>query len=103
MRHFRNSIFFLFLLASMAATGLGQTNPGSITGVVKDARDTPIPGVTVQAQNAETGVKGQSVTNDAGVFRIEALVTGQLQPAGGIARVHKVQSKFNRSAGRTNL
>ena len=76
MRHFRNSIFFLFLLASMAATGLGQANPGSITGVVKDARDTPIPGVAVQAQNAETGVKGQSVTNDAGVFRIEALVPG---------------------------
>jgi len=76
MRHFRNSIFFLSLLVTMAATGLGQTNPGSITGVVKDARDTPIPGVAVQAQNAETGAKGQSVTNDAGVFRIEALAPG---------------------------
>ena len=76
MRHFKNSIFFLFLLTSIAATGLGQTNPGTITGVVKDARDTPLPGVTVQAQNADTGAKGQSVTNDAGVFRIEALGPG---------------------------
>jgi iron complex outermembrane receptor protein len=76
MRHFRNSIFFLSLLVTMAGPGRGQTNPGSITGVVKDARDTPIPGVAVQAQNAETGAKGQAVTNDAGVFRIEALAPG---------------------------
>lgn len=76
MRHFKNSIFSLFFLTSIAATGLGQTRPGAITGVVKDGQGTPIPGVTVQAQHADTGAKGQSVTDDAGVFRIEALAPG---------------------------
>jgi len=76
MRHFRDSIFFFVLFTSIAATVLGQTNSGTIKGIVRDPRNTPIPGVTVQAQNAATGAKVTSVTNDDGVFRIEGLGAG---------------------------
>ncbi len=66
MRHLTFAIFFL----------VAQAGNSTITGTVKDPTDAPIPGVTVRVLNLDTGIQLQTITNEAGVFRISALVPG---------------------------
>ncbi|MBR9911258.1 MAG: hypothetical protein GYB33_12995 [Gammaproteobacteria bacterium] len=56
------------ITAGFTATGYVAADPGltSISGVVLDNQDTPIPGVTVRVENSER----QAVTDDEGQFEI---------------------------------
>jgi Carboxypeptidase regulatory-like domain/TonB dependent receptor len=47
-----------------------------ITGVVEDAAKSPLPGVTVEATNQETGFKAPTVTDAKGFYRLIDLPTG---------------------------
>jgi Carboxypeptidase regulatory-like domain/TonB-dependent Receptor Plug Domain len=76
MKRLTNSVFILFLTAVTAAAGFAQAGNSTITGTVKDPTDLPIPGVTVRVLNLDTGIRLETLTNDAGVFRITALVPG---------------------------
>ena len=57
---------------------LAQSESGGaqITGTVKDASDAPVPGVTIAARNADTGVVRTAVTHDRGVFVFPAMPIG---------------------------
>ncbi len=67
----------LAVVLVMSAGGLlwAQEQTGSIQGVVKDSSGAVLPGVTVEARNAD-GRSQTAVTNDNGVYRFPALPPG---------------------------
>lgn len=75
----RRSQLAFVLLIVIPLFGLAQAGNSSITGTVKDATDASIPGVTITLSNLDTGFHSETLTNEAGVFRIGALVPGNYQ------------------------
>lgn len=68
----------LLLLAGFAAPVLAQTDvtTSRISGYVTDAEGAPLPGVSVEAKNQETGLQVQAITDAEGGYRIFNLPTG---------------------------
>src|SRR5215468_1276593 len=73
----KTSVALLLGLAIVlfSANGFGQAI-GSITGVVQDATEARIPGVSVTATNTATGVKTQALTNESGAYNFSNLSVG---------------------------
>jgi outer membrane receptor protein involved in Fe transport len=69
-------LFFALLLASMPFCIYAQSSNGSISGAVTDDTGAVLPGVTVTATNAATGVSRSTTTTDKGQYAI-----GLLPPA----------------------
>jgi hypothetical protein len=65
---------YLMLLQGLA---WGQAGSGTITGVVRDRSESGIPAASIKVVNVETGVATAAVTNEAGAFRVSALLPGQ--------------------------
>lgn len=64
-------------LVFVSINGLAQsTNAGDIRGTVTDSSGALIPGVTVSVTNVDTGVMKSFVTNDAGIYDTDSIVTG---------------------------
>ncbi len=63
----------LVLFTSLA---FGQSGSSTISGSVKDASDSAIPAARVKITNMDTGVRFDTVTNAAGLYRAGALVPG---------------------------
>ena len=59
-----------------AASALGQTVTGSITGQVTDPSGAVVVGAKVTAENVATGVKTSATTNASGVYTIRFLAIG---------------------------
>ena len=53
-----------------------QMTTGSISGRITDAQGAAVPGVTIEARNADTGLVRVAVSNDAGTYRLSALPVG---------------------------
>ncbi|MEN3336806.1 MAG: hypothetical protein V7647_482 [Acidobacteriota bacterium] len=53
-----------------------QSGTSTITGVVRDATDAPLPGALVKVLNEDTGVEVETVSNGDGLYRVPALVPG---------------------------
>ncbi len=68
--------FLLAIPCIFAAVVLAQDPRGAITGRVTDSTGAVIPGVTVRAENAVTGVKAATTTNETGGFRLPFLLPG---------------------------
>lgn len=68
----------LALGLSAAAPALAQTDvtTSRISGTVEGADGAPLPGVTVEATNTETGLVQVAVTDEEGFFRVLNLPTG---------------------------
>ena len=64
------------LAALSAAAILAQSGTSSISGSVKDPADAVIAGATVRVTNLDSGVRLETVTNEAGLYRVPALVPG---------------------------
>src|SRR5258705_3806237 len=69
----------LFALISVAAPATAQTTNGVISGIISDAQGGVLPGVTVTARNAETGLMRTVVTEGDGRFRLAALPPGRYE------------------------
>lgn len=66
-----------FLIALMApATALGQTQTGTITGVISDEQNAILPGVTVTLESAVLLRAQSTVSNERGVYSFIALPPG---------------------------
>lgn len=63
------------LLITSAA--MAQVKYGTIGGVVQDPTEGVIPGANVKATNQDTGSTRETITSDAGVFRIANLLPGK--------------------------
>ncbi|HSP14970.1 MAG TPA: TonB-dependent receptor [Thermoanaerobaculia bacterium] len=67
----------MFLLVALAPLALfGQSSNGSISGTVTDESGGALPGVTVSAVNAATGLERNNVTNVSGHYQIGLLPPG---------------------------
>ena len=72
-------IRFLFLFAVLLSLPLAvtaQTSRGTVSGTVTDPNGAVVAGATVTLTNAETNVERTSVTSDEGLFRFEAVDSG---------------------------
>ena len=74
MRFFNCCAFLLLLTAVIA---LGQTSRGTVTGIVTDPQAGVVPGATVEITNLESGVKRSTSTNEAGLYRFDAVDPGE--------------------------
>ncbi len=76
----------LALLAVFSALVLGQSNVGSVTGIVTDRTGAVVPGATITITNRDTGVVFRTRTNEAGVYGAPSLIAGpytvELEAAG---------------------
>jgi hypothetical protein len=77
-RRLRLPALAMLLAVLTATTGLAQTDvtTSRLSGTAADAEGTPLPGVTVQATNTETGLVQVQVTDELGFYRILNLPTG---------------------------
>ncbi len=69
------------LAAAVAITVLltparAQVGSGSITGVVRDTTQSPIPGAAIKIINAQSGVITNVVTNETGAYRVNSILPG---------------------------
>ena len=67
------------LLLAAAGVGLAQTDvtTSRINGTVRDATGVPLPGVSVEGKNQETGLVANAVTDTNGLYRLLNLPTGR--------------------------
>jgi hypothetical protein len=66
-------------LIAVAMPATAQTTNGVISGIISDAQGGVLPGVTVTARNAETGLSRTVVTEGDGRFRLAALPPGRYE------------------------
>jgi hypothetical protein len=72
-----------FVAAAILALGwiipphaFAQAGTSTISGVVRDSTDAPLPGAVVKVVNEDTGVASETVANGDGLYRVPALVPG---------------------------
>src|SRR6185295_8848034 len=63
-------------LTWFSTTVIAQSGNGILTGTVEDVSKAVIPGVTISATNAETGVTTTAITNESGGYNIPSLLPG---------------------------
>ena len=69
-------ILVVTLLHPAVSVALAQTNTGEVGGVVRDASGAVLPGATVTARHADSGLVVERVTDNEGRFFLPALRTG---------------------------
>src|SRR4051794_201615 len=68
----------LLIVLGLAGAAFAQTDvtTSRVSGTVEDSAKAPLPGVTVEATNTETGLQQVTVTDANGFYRILNLPTG---------------------------
>ena len=66
----------LLLLAIMSATAIAQTSRGTLTGTVTDSSGAVVSNATVKITEGATGITRQTTTNEAGIYRFDAINLG---------------------------
>jgi hypothetical protein len=69
MKFFTIAVVFL-------ALAWGQTGNSTISGVIRDSSEAPIPGAKVALLNSDSGVRQETSSNDSGIYRFANLVPG---------------------------
>ncbi len=79
----RRLIFAIVILATLFAPWplAAQEQSASIQGIVKDSQGGVLPGVTVEARNAQGGVV-TTYTDARGAYRFPSLLPGQVRHHG---------------------
>lgn len=73
------AVAFVLTLTSAPAFGQASSTGGALSGVVADQQGGVLPGVTVTARNADTGLERASKTDANGGFRFPALPSGNYE------------------------
>ncbi|MDX6710022.1 MAG: hypothetical protein QOH96_1038 [Blastocatellia bacterium] len=76
MRFIKGAPFIVLALAFMAVTALGQTNSGTITGVVQDPNGATIQNATVTVTNVGTNLTRSVQTDASGHYEVPSLPNG---------------------------
>jgi len=71
-----SSIFLALLVSSLCVQVFAQTVDTAITGTVTDSTGSVIPGATVTAKSASTGIEKKITTTSAGEYNINYLIPG---------------------------
>lgn len=77
--NFRSSCILLILFGLMSQLAVAQVTTGTITGFVNDPAVAAVPGATVVATQAQTGVRAQTSTSSAGNYVLLNLAVGTYQ------------------------
>jgi hypothetical protein len=77
-------IAVLTLVAALPAIAQTDVTTSRISGTVSDAEGAPLPGVTIEANNQETGLTLTSVTDERGFYRLLNLPTGSYTVNAGL-------------------
>src|ERR1035437_1207250 len=77
--NFRSSCILLILFGLMSQLAVAQVTTGTITGFVNDPAVAAVPGATVVATQAQTGVRAQTSTSSAGNYVLLNLAVGTCQ------------------------
>src|ERR1700744_6288803 len=67
---------WLFTLGVLSLSAYAQTSRGAITGVVIDPSGAAVAGASIGLTGIDTGVAQATRTNDAGIYRLDALDPG---------------------------
>lgn len=70
---------FLAMLVLLCSPAEGQTSRGTVTGTVTDASGAVIAGASVVLTHTETGVRRSVASNEAGLYRFDAMDPGVYQ------------------------
>src|SRR5215471_8381242 len=76
MRRILVAAAILLLCVVHIDAGLAQSTNAAVGGLVQDASQAYIPGVTVTATNTQTGVITTAVSNESGAYNIPSLLPG---------------------------
>src|SRR5215831_4719976 len=68
---------FAALLFGLPNIGRSQSDLSTITGTVKDASGSSVPGAKVSVQNEGTGITRDTVTNESGVYTVSNIPAGR--------------------------
>src|SRR3954468_1435686 len=75
MKHFTTAVLFLLLTLQYAMV-TAQVTTATLSGVVKDNTQKPLPSANVQVTYAEAGINKQIITKADGSFEIPNLRVG---------------------------
>jgi hypothetical protein len=82
VRKLAHLVTILFLLVPAALHA--QSGNSTIAGLVKDSSGGALAGVSIVIRNVETGVSFDAVSNQAGLYRVGALVPGSYRVEAGV-------------------
>jgi hypothetical protein len=99
----RFSVHFLFLLFVVSTPGMAsaQLTTGTINGRVVDDQGAAIPGVTIAATSADTGLTRTDVTDGAGGYRLAALPVGSYTLTAELSGFQRVERTVVVNVGTT--
>src|SRR5262245_43758028 len=66
----------LLISVILPIVALAQTGNSMISGAVKDGSGAAIPGARLKITNEATGVTGETVSNEEGIYRFGSLAPG---------------------------
>lgn len=69
-------IYSIAAVVAFAAAAQGQTSRGTVSGTVMDASGAVVPGAGVLVVGTETGARRSTLTNEAGIYRFDAVDLG---------------------------
>src|SRR5690242_19256262 len=67
----------MLVLAFTLPLAVSQTSRGTVTGIVSDPSSATVPNATVEITNVQTGVVRTTSTNEAGLYRFDAVDLGE--------------------------
>src|SRR5207248_10688093 len=70
------SLLVIVCLIGFTLTAFAQTDRGTLTGTVFDTSGAVIPGVSIEAKNAQTGAVCQAVASETGNYTLAQLPAG---------------------------
>ena len=77
----RKSLYTAAVLGFVLSTyTFAQTTNATVGGIVADATEALIPGVTVTATNTGTGIVSTVLTNESGAYQFASLQPGTTRP-----------------------
>src|SRR5438067_1732534 len=72
-----NSVFsFVAAVMALAVTAEGQTSRGTVSGTVTDPSGSVIIAAGIALTQTETGLRRSATTNEAGIYRFDAVDLG---------------------------
>lgn len=101
MRRAGTALLALIVLAGTGSAAWAQSGLATVTGIVSDDQGAAVPGASVTATNSATSVPYTGVTNEAGVYTINALPIGDYQIKVELTGFKSVTSNVSLSAGQT--
>jgi len=77
MSRFLKCAFAILALCAIASPVWSQVDRGTITGIITDPTGGVVPGVEVVAENLDTGVRIETISNDVGAYTLANLPRGR--------------------------